>query len=184
MQQRNTVKTVVFSAEDLEYNRRGEYSPRQRAAMRADGIGCFWILGLFAGLCALVVAGGFVPRADVPWQIAALAGIAGGVALWFGLDIWFFFSRPSVKAVTGTVEVVVDRSTIYNYKHNIIVGTVVFHTDHLLPRAFEAGTAYAFYYFGSTTNNILSYEKWADVQQSTVAAYPATGETVKLFTLE
>jgi hypothetical protein len=49
----HTTESVAFTPEDLEHNRRGELSPRQRAKERAEQRGCVWRIAAFIGVCAL-----------------------------------------------------------------------------------------------------------------------------------
>lgn len=155
----NTPTSITFTAEDLEFNRRGELSPRQCQEDRERGAGCLWRLGAFIGAYALIAFPAFVLQVRwleglaigvLPFAIVALLGFVAGLAS------YLLTSKIKVSAARGPLEIVVDRTTVNAHKHYIVVGDVSFPVDPQLPRLFQQGAAYAIYY--SAGKVILSYE--------------------------
>jgi hypothetical protein len=146
-----------FDAEDLAHNRRGEFSPRQRATERKDAAGCRRSAGIAVLLAAGLVGAAIALRSELLGGFAVPAGVFGLVAL-LAFVLSFTKSTLKIAAVRGPAKLTMDR-TRGAPKHVLIVQGTYFEIPHSAYSQIEEGASYAVYYVPHQRAQVLSVEK-------------------------
>lgn len=167
------MQSLDFTAEDLEYNRKGALSPRQSARvtknrraqkllLAALGLGLTCLLG-----GGLAVGGGLTLSTDSAAGVGML--VSAGIVALLGAPLIFLGLRPmravKVAAVKGTARVArVQRTRRTNNSTSAYVATELHIADKIFTVPDEAfpeledGAAYAVYYWEGI-DDIFSLEK-------------------------
>lgn len=151
------MESLKFTEEDLTYNRRGEFSPRQLAEEKTNAQGCRRSSGIFVLSAVFVVALGILTGSElvqglsIPWGILGI--LAAGAFL-------FTFSKLSLKVATarGVVKVTMEQNRVAPH-HVLIVNGTYFRIPFAAYNAIEEGATYAVYYIPMQRNQILSMER-------------------------
>lgn len=151
------MQVFQFTEEDLAYNRRGEFSPRQNAQERENTTGCRRTAGIFALVAAVVVALGILTGLELLQTLSVPLGIWGLLALG-AFALTFGKSAITVKATRGKAKLTMDHSRGATY-HVLIVNGVYFRVSLAAYDAVEEGASYAVYYIPMQLNQLLSIER-------------------------
>jgi hypothetical protein len=145
-----------FTEEDLSYNRRNEFSPRQIAEEKANSVGCRRTSGIFVLITAVVVVLGIVTGLEWLQGLSVPLGIFGILAA--GAFI-LTFSNSSLKVVTarGAAKLTMDRHKGAAHHVLIIAGTY-FSIPFAAYNLIKEGETYAVYYIPMQRAQILSIE--------------------------
>lgn len=157
MSNASLMESLKFTDEDLTYNRRGEFSPRQRAQEKTDTQGCRRSSGIFVLVAVAVIALGILTRSELIQGLSVPLGILGIIAAGAFL---LSFSKSSLKVanVRGTAKLTMnqDRGSTF---HVVIVAGTHFRIPLAAYNAIEEGANYAVYYIPMGRNQILSMER-------------------------
>jgi hypothetical protein len=158
--QSDLMRIFKFTEEDLSYNRRGEFSPRQKAEEKENARGCRRTSGIFVLIAVGVVAAGVITGIELLQGLSVPLGIWGLLA--FGAFL-LTFSKSSLKVATarGKARLTMDRDRGATY-HVLIVNGVYFRVSMAAYGAIEEGASYAVYYVPMSINQLLSIERIED----------------------
>jgi hypothetical protein len=148
---------LKFTEEDLSYNRRGEFSPRQLAEEKSNTQGCRRSSGIFVLFAAAVVALGIITRSEIVQGLSVPIGIFGLLALG-AFVLTLSKSTLKVANVRGAAKLSMDRAEGAPY-HVLTISGVYFRIPFAAYNAIEEGANYAIYYIPMQRNQILSMEK-------------------------
>jgi hypothetical protein len=152
------MESLKFTDEDLSYNRRGEFAPRQLAEEKSNEQGCRRSSGIFVLVAAAVVALGIITRSELVQGLSVPIGIFGILAAGAFL---LSFSKSTLKVanVRGAAKLTMDRAESSAPSHVMIVNGTYFRIPFAAYNAIEEGATYAVYYIPMQRNQILSMEK-------------------------
>ena len=151
------MESLKFTQEDLSYNRRGEFSPRQLAEEKSNEQGCRRSSGIFVLVAAAVVVLGIITRSEIMQGLSVPIGIFGLLALG-AFVLTLTKSTLKVANVRGSAKLSMDRAEGAPY-HVVIISGVYFRIPFAAYNAIEEGANYAVYYIPMQRNQILSMEK-------------------------
>ena len=151
------MEILKFTDEDLSYNRRSEFSPRQFAEEKSNEQGCRRSSGIFVLVAIAVVALGIITRSELVQGLSVPIGIFGILAAGFFL---LSFSKSTLKVANarGAAKLTMDRGEGAPH-HVVIVSGTYFRIPFAAYNTIEEGATYAVYYIPMQRNQILSMEK-------------------------
>jgi hypothetical protein len=151
------MQILRFTDEDLTYNRRGEFSPRQIAEEQANVQGCRRASCSFVLIAMAVVVLGIVAGSELMQRLSVPLGILGLLAAG---AFFLTYSKSSLKVATtsGEAKLTMDRGGGAPY-HVLIIGGTYFRISFAAYNQIEEGATYSVYYIPMQRNQILSIER-------------------------